>query len=169
MASALNLEEAVEIMLKITIIALGNKMPDWVLQGSADYAKRFNDGIQLKVVEIPLIRRSKSSDLTRILEKEAAAIKESIPNNAKLIALDIEGKSFSSEQMASKITQLQQISSHFCFLIGGPEGLSKETIELCEERWSLSKLTLPHPLVRIILLETLYRAWSIIQNHPYHK
>jgi 23S rRNA (pseudouridine1915-N3)-methyltransferase len=156
-------------MLKITIITVGNKMPDWVAQGSADYAKRFNDGIQVKIIEIPLIRRTKFSDLARILEKEASAIKETLPSSARLIALDIEGKSFSSEQLALKITQLQQISSHLCFLIGGPEGLSQEIIERCDERWSLSKLTLPHPLVRIILLETLYRAWSIINNHPYHK
>lgn len=156
-------------MLKITVITLGNKMPDWVNQGSNDYAKRFNDGIQLKVIEIPLIRRSKSSDLSRIREKEAALMKEALPSGARLIALEIEGKSFSSEELAVKITQLQQTSSHLCFLIGGPEGLSQDILSICNERWSLSKLTLPHPLVRILLLETLYRAWSIINNHPYHK
>jgi len=156
-------------MLKLTLITLGNKMPDWVVQGTNDYAKRFNDGIQLKMIEIPLIRRSKSSDLSRILEKESSLIKEAMPHGARLIALDIEGKSYSSEELATKITLLQQISSHLCFIIGGPEGLSQDVLKLCDERWSLSKLTLPHPLVRIILLETLYRAWSIINNHPYHK
>ena len=156
-------------MLKITVITLGNKMPDWVIKGSNDYIKRFKDGIQLKVIEIPLISRSKSSDLSRIMEKESAMIREALPNGARIIALDIEGKSFSSEDLAIKIIQLQQISSHFCFIIGGPEGLSSEILHLSDERWSLSKLTLPHPLVRIILLETLYRAWTIINNHPYHK
>lgn len=156
-------------MLKITVITLGNKMPDWVSQGSNDYAKRFNDGIQLKIIEIPLMRRSKSSDLARILEKESALMKEALPTGARIIALDIAGKAFSSEDLAIKISQLQQTSSHLCFLIGGPEGLSQDMLHSCHERWSLSKLTLPHPLVRIILLETLYRAWSIINNHPYHK
>ncbi|WP_392537042.1 23S rRNA (pseudouridine(1915)-N(3))-methyltransferase RlmH [Legionella sp. 227] len=156
-------------MLKITVITLGNKMPDWVTQGSNEYAKRFNDGIQLKIIEIPLIRRSKSSDLSRIMEKESALIKEALPNSARIIALEIEGKTFSSEELALKISQLNQTTSHLCFLIGGPEGLSKDILKLCDERWSLSKLTLPHPLVRIVLLETLYRAWSIINNHPYHK
>ncbi|HRD68706.1 MAG TPA: 23S rRNA (pseudouridine(1915)-N(3))-methyltransferase RlmH [Legionella sp.] len=156
-------------MLKITIITLGNKMPDWVSEGSNDYLKRLNDGVQIKLLEIPLIRRSKSSDLNRILEKESFLIKEALPKGARIIALDIEGKSFSSDALAIKITQLQQISSHFCFIIGGPEGLTPEILNLSDERWSLSKLTLPHPLVRIILLETLYRAWSIINNHPYHK
>ncbi len=156
-------------MLKITIITLGNKMPGWVNEGSNEYAKRLNDGVQLKVIEIPLIRRSKSSDLSRILERESAFIRDALPNNARIIALEIEGKTFSSEELALKISQLQQTSSHLCFIIGGPEGLSQEILKLCDERWSLSKLTLPHPLVRIILLETLYRAWSIINNHPYHK
>ncbi|MCW8385810.1 23S rRNA (pseudouridine(1915)-N(3))-methyltransferase RlmH [Fluoribacter dumoffii] len=156
-------------MLKITIITLGNKMPDWVTQGSNEYAKRFNDGIQLKIIEIPLIRRSKSSDLSRIMEKEAVLMKDALPNGARLIALEIEGKAFSSEELALKISHLNQTTSHLCFLIGGPEGLSQDILKLCDERWSLSKLTLPHPLVRIILLETLYRAWSIINNHPYHK
>jgi 23S rRNA (pseudouridine1915-N3)-methyltransferase len=144
-------------------------MPDWVIQGSNEYAKRFNDGIQLKLIEIPLIRRSKSSDLTRILDKESSLIREALPHGSRIIALDIEGKAFSSEDLAQHMTKLQQISSHLCFLIGGPEGLSAETLKLCDERWSLSKLTLPHPLVRIIVLETLYRAWSIMNNHPYHK
>ncbi len=144
-------------------------MPDWVNSGVNEYAKRFHDGIQIKLIEIPLLRRNKSSDLARILEKESALIKDALPANARLIALDMLGKSFSSEELALKLTQLQQISSHLCFIIGGPEGLSNEILTLCDERWSLSKLTLPHPLVRIILLESLYRAWSIINNHPYHK
>jgi len=156
-------------MLKITLVTLGNKMPDWVVQGTKDYAKRFNDGIQLKLIEIPLLKRSKSSDMTRILEKETILIKEALPTGARIIALEIAGKTFSSEELASKLTQLQQTDSHLCFIIGGPEGLSDEILKLSDDRWSLSKLTLPHPLVRIILLETLYRAWTIMNNHPYHK
>lgn len=156
-------------MLKITIIALGSKMPDWVSQGTNEYAKRLNDGVQLKIKEIPLIRRSKSSDLLRILEKESDLIRDALPNNAFIIALDIEGKMFGSEELAHKISQLQQTSSHLCFVIGGPEGLSPKILKLCHDRWSLSKLTLPHPIVRIVLAEALYRAWSIINHHPYHK
>ena len=142
-------------------------MPSWVTQGTNEYAKRFSDGFQL--IEIPLLQRSKSSDLARIMDKETGLIKDMIPNGARLIALDSRGQSFTSEELATKINQLQQVSSHFCFIIGGPEGLSSEILQLCHEKWSLSKLTLPHPLVRIVLAETLYRAWSIIQNHPYHK
>lgn len=156
-------------MLKITIISVGSKMPSWVIDGSQEYMKRLSDGVQLKLIEIPLLRRTKSSDIPRLMDKEAGLIKEAIPVGARLIALDIQGKSFSSESLASTIEQLQQVSSHFCFLIGGPEGLTKSTLSLCDDRWSLSPLTLPHPLVRIVLLEALYRALSIINHHPYHK
>lgn len=156
-------------MLKLTVISLGNKMPDWVVQGTRDYTKRFGEGIQVKLIEIPLIKRTKASDLSRILEKESSLILEFIPNNCYLIALDIQGKEFSSEDLAHRIIQLQNQNSHFCFVIGGPEGLADEVLNQCNERWSLSKLTLPHPLARIVLVEALYRAWSIINNHPYHK
>ena len=156
-------------MLKITILALGNKMPNWVIEGTQDYAKRFNDSIQLKLIEIPLIRRGKLTDINRILEKESVQMIAAIPQGAHIIALEIKGKTFNSEGLAKTLIQLQQQVSHVCFLIGGPEGLSHEILALAHEHWSLSQLTLPHPLVRIILLETLYRAWSILQNHPYHK
>lgn len=156
-------------MLKITIIAIGSKMPGWVEAGAAEYTKRLKEHSQLKLIEIPLIKRGKSSDLNRIMDKEASDMLAHLPSQARIIALDIEGKSFSSPELAHRISQIQLEQSHLCFLIGGPEGLSPKVLEQCHERWSLSKLTLPHPLVRIILLETLYRAWSINANHPYHK
>jgi 23S rRNA (pseudouridine1915-N3)-methyltransferase len=156
-------------MLKITIVTMGNKMPSWVEQAVKEYTKRLQDGITLSIIEIPLIKRGKSTDIVRIMEKEMLLMSAAIPTNARLIALDLTGESFSSEQLADKIARLQQLSSHLCFLIGGPEGLSSELIERSNERWSLSKLTLPHTLVRITLLEALYRAWSILHHHPYHK
>ena len=156
-------------MLKITLITIGNKMPAWVDQAVKEYSKRLQDGISVSIIEIPLMRRGKSSDITRIMEKEMTMMRAAIPNNSRLIALDVTGESFTSEQLAGKIARLQQVASHLCFLIGGPEGLSAELIKQSDERWSLSMLTLPHTLVRVTLLEALYRAWSILQNHPYHK
>lgn len=144
-------------------------MPSWVNEASAEFSKRLKEYAQVNLVEIPLIRRSKSSDLVRVMEKEASQIIAAIPGNARIIALEIGGETFSSEKLAIKIERLQQICSHICFIIGGPEGLSAPVLSICQEQWSLSALTLPHPLVRIVLLETLYRAWSIINNHPYHK
>ena len=144
-------------------------MPAWVDQAVKEYSKRLQDGISVSIIEIPLMRRGKSSDITRIMEKEMTMMRAAIPNNSRLIALDVTGESFTSEQLAGKIARLQQVASHLCFLIGGPEGLSAELIKQSDERWSLSMLTLPHTLVRVTLLEALYRAWSILQNHPYHK
>lgn len=156
-------------MLKITVIAMGDKMPGWVIEGTQEYARRFVDGVQLKLIEIPLIKRGKVFDQTRILEKEASQLIAALPVNSYKIALDIQGKGFSSEALAREMQHLQQISSHWCFIIGGPEGLSTEVLALCDTKWSLSALTFPHPVVRILLLESIYRAWSIIHNHPYHK
>ncbi len=144
-------------------------MPAWVEQAAQEYTKRLQDGISLSIIEIPLIKRGKSTDTSRIMEKEMMQMSAVIPHNARLIALDVTGESFSSEQLADKIARLQQMTSHLCFLIGGPEGLSSELLARSNERWSLSRLTLPHTLVRITLLEALYRAWSILHHHPYHK
>lgn len=144
-------------------------MPGWVDEAVREFSKRLQEFALLNLIEIPLCRRGKSTDLSRILEKEVALIQASIPSSSRLIALDIQGESYTSEALAAKIDRLQHISSHFCFLIGGPEGLAPEILAQCDERWSLSKLTLPHTLARIVLLETIYRAFSILTNHPYHK
>ena len=156
-------------MLKITLLTIGNKMPAWVDQAVKEYAKRLQDSVSLTIVEIPLQKRGKNSDLVRIMEKEMTMMSQAIPDNARLIALDVTGDSFSSEQLAERLDRLQQLSSHLCFMIGGPEGIAAELIAKSDERWSLSKLTLPHTLVRVTLLEALYRAWSINNHHPYHK
>ncbi|WP_133129808.1 23S rRNA (pseudouridine(1915)-N(3))-methyltransferase RlmH [Legionella yabuuchiae] len=156
-------------MLKITLITIGSKMPRWVDEAVNEFSKRLQDGVTLSLIELPLQKRGKSADLPRILEKEKLAIEAAIPTSARLIALDIQGELFTSEQLAKKIEQLQHINSHLCFLIGGPEGLPNELIAKSAERWSLSRLTLPHTLARIVFLEAIYRAWSILQNHPYHK
>ncbi len=155
--------------MRITLIAIGNKMPSWVQLAVQDYAKRLQDTVSLTIIEIPLTRRGKSSDLVRILEKEAAMMKTAIPEHSHIIALDRTGQSFTSEQLAITIERLQHRSPHLVFLIGGPEGLSADLLAISQERWSLSALTLPHTLARITLLETLYRAYSIILHHPYHK
>lgn len=156
-------------MLKLTLIAAGNKMPDWVEAAVHDFSKRLNEGMLFSLVEIPLLRRSKASDTARIMQKEMTQMKAAIPPGSRLIALDSLGESFTSPQLARKLAHLQQITSHVCFLIGGPEGLAPELAACSNEQWSLSKLTLPHPIARIVLLEALYRSWSILQNHPYHK
>ena len=144
-------------------------MPTWVDLAVKEYSKRLQENITLTIIEIPMLRRGKSSDLARIMEREMLTTSAAIPNGSRLIALDITGAVFSSEKLAGKLEYLQQITSHLCFLIGGPEGLSPQLIARSDERWSLSTLTLPHTIARIVLLEALYRACSILHNHPYHK
>ena len=156
-------------MLEITLIAMGNKMPGWVNEASETFAKRLREAFKFQLIEIPLLRRGHAHELTRILEKEATYLHAAIPRDAHLIALDLTGKTFSSEQLSVHLNHLQHITSHICFVMGGPEGLPKSCLTQSRERWSLSTLTLPHPLARVVLLETLYRAWSILTNHPYHK
>ncbi len=156
-------------MLKISVLSIGGKMPGWVDAGSAEYSKRLNEFCRLQWIELPLAKRNKGASIDALLEKEAETIKQHLPKSARYIALAIDGKSRTSEQLSKHLEQLQQIDSHLCLIIGGPDGLSSEILNLCHEKWSLSPLTLPHPLVRIIVLETLYRCFSIQFNHPYHK
>lgn len=156
-------------MLKITIVACGNKMPSWVYEAFQEYTKRLQENISISLIEIPLLRRGKSTDQARIMEKEMLQMQAAIPQSAHIIALEINGESFTSEALAKKLSDLQLNNSHLCFLIGGPEGLSPTLVSQSHAQWSLSKLTLPHTIVRIVLVEALYRAWSIQNNHPYHK
>lgn len=156
-------------MLKVTLIVCGNKMPSWINEGVEEYRKRLQEFIQLNVIEIPLAKRGSGSDLKRILEKEASFILDAIPQHTHVICLDSQGIEFTSVKLAKKIEQLQLINSHWCFIIGGPEGIDSKILKESNEQWSLSQLTLPHPLVRLVFLEAFYRAWTIVRNHPYHK
>lgn len=156
-------------MFKITIIALGSKMPNWVNEPVAEFSKRLKEFAQVTIIEIPLIKRGKNNDLPRIIEKESILMNEAIPSNAHLVALAIDGKTFSSDELAQKLLAIQHVSNHICFIIGGPEGLNEAVLNRCQESWSLSKLTLPHPLARIVLIEAIYRAFTMTTNHPYHK
>jgi 23S rRNA (pseudouridine1915-N3)-methyltransferase len=156
-------------MLKITICSIGQKMPIWVNEATTELLKRFEHKIQIEWVELPLIKRTTPSQLDQILEKEYVNLLNTIPEKAYLIVLDANGKTFSSEQLSSKMSDLQQQYSHWCFIIGGPEGIHPKLKQIAKEKWSLSSLTFTHPLVRLILLESLFRSWCILNNHPYHK
>jgi len=156
-------------MLKITICAIGQKMPGWVNEASSELKKRLIQKIQLEWVELPLIKRSHSQQSNQIFEKEYQSFLDAIPQKAYLIALDAEGQLFDSKQLAARMEELQTQHSHWCIIIGGPEGLHPNLLKKAQQKWSLSPLTFPHPMVRLILLECLYRSWCIQHNHPYHK
>lgn len=156
-------------MLKITICSIGQKMPKWVDDASKELSKRLDKKIQIEWIELPLIRRTTDNQLAQVIEKEYQSFLNVIPPKAYLIALDANGDSFHSEGLASRMSFLQNLHSHWCIVIGGPEGLHPLLKEKAKEKWSLSPLTFPHPMVRLILLESLYRSWCILHNHPYHK
>ncbi len=144
-------------------------MPEWVQHGYKEYIKRIGAGLQIELMEISPEKRGKSADVQRIMQKEAERMRQSIPRGNFVIALDKEGKSWSTENLADKIANWQQDGTNVSLLIGGPEGMTPELLQQADARISLSAMTFPHPIVRIILAEQLYRAYSILSHHPYHK
>ncbi len=151
------------------IIAVGHKMPAWVTLGFQDYAKRIGSGFQLQLCEITLEKRTKGSDIARLIERESEKIIAAIKPNHVVVALDRQGKLRSTEQLAHQLQNWQTEGRSIDWIIGGPDGLSPTCLQKAHVQWSLSPLTLPHPLVRVILAEQLYRAISILQHHPYHR
>lgn len=155
--------------MKIYLIAVGNKMPKFVEEGYKEYAKRFPKDCSLELVEIPAQKRGKNADIARITEQEGNQMIAAIPKGALVVTLDIPGKMYNTEQLAEELNSWKNSGRDVALLVGGPEGLSPACKALAEKSWSLSPLTLPHPIVRIILAEALYRAWSVTANHPYHR
>ncbi|TCP92182.1 23S rRNA (pseudouridine-1915-N(3)-) methyltransferase [Cricetibacter osteomyelitidis] len=144
-------------------------MPDWVTKGFNEYQRRFPKDMPFELVEIPAGKRGKNADIKRILEKEGEQMMAVCGKNSNIVALDIPGKLWTTEQLAQQLERWKNDGRDVCLLIGGPEGLSSECKVAAESSWSLSPLTLPHPLVRVVVAESLYRAWSLTTNHPYHR
>lgn len=155
--------------MKINLIAVGNKMPDWVELASNDYAKRLPAEIKINSILLPLIKRGKNPDIPRIIRDESRKILASLPKESLLVVLDVVGKSVTTMQLSSILEKWLQQGQDVSIVIGGPDGVSEELLAKASLKLSLSALTFPHPLVRIILLEQIYRAWSILNNHPYHR
>lgn len=155
--------------MKFTLVSVGSKMPAWVEAGVADYRKRLPRDFALQIVEIPLAQRGKTTNVQQTMAREGEAILRAVGAGDYVIALDVTGRSFSTEEMASRIGTLRDEARSVSLLVGGPDGLAQECLQRADLRWSLSGLTFPHPVVRIIVAEQLYRVWSILQNHPYHR
>lgn len=153
----------------IKLLAIGTKMPEWVRLGYQEYAERMPKECRLKLIEINAIKRTKNSDLNKIMQQESELLWEATEPSDLIVALDREGQSFNTEQLAQKLEQWRQSGQNISLWIGGPEGIAKPVLQKAQSTWSLSSLTLPHPLVRIVVAEQLYRAMSILQNHPYHR
>lgn len=159
--------------MKIRILSVGTKMPDWVQQGFADYHRRLNSIQTVELVELPLAKRSKNSDVARAMADEAEAIQKHLKPGGgspeRIIVLDVLGKQVSTQNLADKLSAWQMEAIDIALIIGGPDGLDARMKQLADESWSISKMTLPHPLVRLVLIEQLYRGLMINNNHPYHR
>ncbi len=155
--------------MQLQLIAIGNKMPDWVEAGFKEYSRRFPADMPFTLTQIPAQKRGKNVDVSRILKKEGQLMLDAIPKGNRIVTLEVTGKPWDTHQLAKRMTSWQMDGRNVSLLVGGPEGLAPECIASSEEKWSLSPLTLPHPLVRIVLAESLYRAWSLNTNHPYHR
>lgn len=154
--------------MKITLIAIGKKMPAWVNDGLSDYLKRLPPYCTLNIQAFNPPHQTKGNRLDT-KQKESQLLISYIPKNAYVIALTPTGKHFSTPALAKKLDALALLAKPICLIIGGAEGLSDALLNQVDECWSLSALTFPHPLARLILVEQLYRAFTINANHPYHR
>jgi 23S rRNA (pseudouridine1915-N3)-methyltransferase len=155
--------------MQLLVAAVGQRMPKWVTEAWNEYARRMPPGLVLTLREISLAKRGKNADTKRLTATESRALLEAMPARARVVALDVRGQAWSTEKLAARLELWMGEGRDVGFLIGGPEGIDAEVIQKADDRWSLGPLTLPHPLVRVVLAEQLYRAWTITQNHPYHR
>jgi 23S rRNA (pseudouridine1915-N3)-methyltransferase len=155
--------------MQINLLAAGTRMPSWVTEGYQEFAKRLPPECRLNLVEIALGRRSKGSDPARAIRDEGESMLDAIPKDSHVIALDVCGAQWNTEQLSLELSNWMQSGRNVALLIGGPDGLAESCSKSAHAIWSLSKLTLPHALVRILVAEQIYRAWSLLKNHPYHR
>lgn len=155
--------------MQIQMLAVGNKMPAWVSDGYLEYQRRFSNECKLSLQEIPPQKRGKKADTRRLTELEGEALLSAVPKGNRIVTLEVNGKPWTTHQLANQLAAWQMDGRDVSLLIGGPEGLSPACLAAAEQRWSISPLTLPHPLVRVIVAESLYRAWSLNNNPPYHR
>lgn len=144
-------------------------MPSWVTSGFEDYAKRLPRECELLLKEIAPGHRGKNCDVAKIVKEEGMRMNEAIPLGAHIVALEVSGKKWSTSDLSQALKRWLESGKHTVLLVGGPDGLAESSKVKADELWSLSALTFPHPLVRVILAEQLYRAWSLLHNHPYHR
>jgi len=144
-------------------------MPEWVTAGYEEYAKRLPRECELVLREIVPAQRGKSGHEARWIEEEGERILASLARDDFVVALEVGGKPWSTPQLAGQLAGWMQAGRRVALLVGGPDGLAEACRKRADQLWSLSPLTLPHPLVRIVVAEQIYRAWSILRNHPYHR
>ncbi|MDR5891872.1 23S rRNA (pseudouridine(1915)-N(3))-methyltransferase RlmH [Halomonas mongoliensis] len=155
--------------MRVRLLAVGTRMPAWVTQGVEEYRKRLPRDFALEVEEIAPGQRGKNADIPRAMAQEAERIRARLRGDEHVVALEVGGKPWSTEQLAEQAEGWRLEGRDVVLLVGGPDGLEAGLSASADQRWSLSPLTLPHPLVRILLAEQLYRAWTLMVGHPYHR
>jgi 23S rRNA (pseudouridine1915-N3)-methyltransferase len=155
--------------MQLIIAAVGHKMPAWIETGFGEYAKRMPPELRLTLKEIKPIERTGGKTAESAMQLERARIEAVLPKGARVIALDEHGKDLTSVGLSQQLMAWQQDGRDTVFLIGGADGLAPELKARAEGLIRVSSMTLPHGMVRVLLAEQLYRAWSITQNHPYHR
>jgi len=154
--------------MKLSVVAVGHRQPDWVSAGCAEYVKRMPRELTVAVIEIkPEPRGSKTRE--QLLAAEKSRIREAVQGNQRLVILDERGDDLTTLQLAKRLEHWMQDGRDAALLIGGADGLDESLKAAADDRLRLSSLTLPHGLARLVLCEQLYRAASVIKNHPYHR
>jgi 23S rRNA (pseudouridine1915-N3)-methyltransferase len=155
--------------MKCRLIAAGTRLPDWVNAGFLEYQKRLRAPLVLELGEIPVATRRAGENPQRAIAREGANMLAALGPKDHVVALEVSGTQRSTEAVSVWLAERLRAAKPLALLIGGPDGLATECIERADESWSLSPLTLPHALVRIVVAEQLYRAMSLLAGHPYHR
>jgi 23S rRNA (pseudouridine1915-N3)-methyltransferase len=158
--------------MKLTVIAVGQRVPDWAQTAWDDYAKRFPSEITLSLKTIKTEPRTNNKNTASLMQAERERIEAALakePKGARVVVLDERGKSATTQQLAQRLTDWQLSGTDVALIIGGPDGLDPDFRKSAQESIRLSDMTLPHAMVRVLLVEQLYRAWSINAGHPYHR
>lgn len=155
--------------MRISILAVGQRLPGWVNDGFETYRQRLPKHLNAELIEVPAAARTSGMPAAKAMQDESVRLLKAIDPADHVVVLDERGKSWSSRDLAKELEQWQQYHPKVNIIIGGADGLDDACKQRANQTWSLSKLTLPHGLVRVLLAEQLYRAWSLSQGHPYHR
>lgn len=155
--------------MRLRLIAIGTRMPAWVRSGFDDYARRLHSPLRFELVELPAGRRSVAADATRAVADEGRRMLAALSTREHVVALDEHGSAQSTRELAQWLALRMRDGLDVALLVGGPDGFASTVLARAQQRWSLSQLTLPHAMVRVIVAEQLYRAHSLLNHHPYHR
>lgn len=155
--------------MKCRLIAAGTRLPDWVNEGFREYQKRLRAPLVLELSEIPIAARRSGENLRRAVAREGSNMLAAVGPKDYVVALEVAARSMTTAQLSTWLAERLREARPLVLLIGGPDGLAPECLERADQSWSLSPLTLPHALVRIVVAEQIYRAMSLLAGHPYHR